>query len=418
VHLLRVFFTGAFRRPRELNWMIGVTLFMLATLEGFCGYSLPDDLLSGTGLRTAQGIVLSLPVVGTYVSFFLFGGEFPGHEIIPRLYVAHVLLLPGLLVGLLVAHLTLVVYLKHTQWAERGRTARNVVGKPLFPQYAAKSTGLFFLVTGALVMLAALVQINPIWSYGPYVADQASTDAQPDWYVGFLEGALRLMPAAETDVAGHTVVWDVFLPAVVLPLALFGVLYGYPWFERWITADRREHHLCERPRNQPTRTGLGAAAVAFYGVLLAAGGQDVLAYHFQWPVEALTYIFRGALIALPVLVFWLTRRACLGLQARDAVRLAHGEGTGELDLVDGGYREARTPLDAERAAPVLVREEPRPITEGSEPWRFWRRHRLRNRLSAAYYGSRVELPVTGGERERIAAITAPPELPEQSPGRE
>ncbi|MGH3323660.1 MAG: cytochrome b, partial [Streptomyces sp.] len=96
VHMLRVFFTGAFRKPREVNWVIGVTLFVLSVAEGFCGYSLPDDLLSGTGLRVVQSLLLSIPVVGTYLSFFLFGGEYPGDEIIPRLYAAHILLIPGI----------------------------------------------------------------------------------------------------------------------------------------------------------------------------------------------------------------------------------------------------------------------------------------------------------------------------------
>ncbi|MCZ9344476.1 cytochrome b, partial [Streptomyces sp. TRM76130] len=124
VHMLRVFFTGAFRRPREANWLIGLTLFLLTMLEGFAGYSLPDDLLSGTGLRTAQGFVLSVPVVGTYLSMFLFGGEFPGHDIVSRLYAVHILLLPGALLAGIVLHLILVVQLKHTQWPGPGRTNR------------------------------------------------------------------------------------------------------------------------------------------------------------------------------------------------------------------------------------------------------------------------------------------------------
>jgi ubiquinol-cytochrome c reductase cytochrome b subunit len=232
VHLLRVFFTGAFRRPREVNWMIGVTLFLLALAEGFAGYSLPDDLLSGTGLRIAQGIMLSIPVVGTYISMFAFGAEFPGHDLIPRLYSLHILLIPGLLLALVTAHLILVFYLKHTHWTGRGRSNRNAVGKPMFPQFVASSSGLFLIVFGVLTLLAGVAQINPVWAYGPYRADVVSTGSQPDWYVGFLEGSLRLVPPWETAVAGHTVMWNVLLPAVVLPLALFAVLYAYPFLER------------------------------------------------------------------------------------------------------------------------------------------------------------------------------------------
>ncbi|MGV9255387.1 cytochrome bc1 complex cytochrome b subunit [Streptomyces sp. NPDC003697] len=409
VHLLRIFFTGAFRRPREVNWTIGVTLFLLALLEGFCGYSLPDDLLSGTGLRKAQGIMLSIPVVGTYVSFLVFGGRFPGHEIIPRLYAAHILLLPGLLLALVVAHLFFVIRHKHTQWAEPGRTNRNVIGKALIPQYAAKSTGLLFAVAGVLTLMAALVQVNPVWVFGPYRAGQASIDAQPDWYVGFLEGALRLMPGAETDFAGHTVVWDVFLPGVVLPTTLFAVLYAYPYFERWITGPTPEQHLCDRPRDRPTRTALGVAAVSAYAVLLMAGGQDVMAYVFGVRLEVLTYSFRTALFVVPLVAYHATKRACLRLQAADRRRLLEGRaGAGVRRTADGGHQVARTLLPAAEAYRILVRDEPRPRVDGTEARRWFRTHRLRNALSRWYYGRRVELPVTEGQRRRIQAVRAAP----------
>ncbi len=149
LHLLRIFFTGAFRKPRELNWLIGLALLMLGIVEGFAGYSLADDLLSGTGLRIAQGLMLSIPVVGTYVSFFVFGGEFPGEDIISRLYTVHVLLIPGLLLALIAAHMMLLVYHRHTQWPGPGRTNDNVVGFPMLPVYAAKAGGFFFVVLGA-----------------------------------------------------------------------------------------------------------------------------------------------------------------------------------------------------------------------------------------------------------------------------
>ncbi|MFI5685218.1 cytochrome bc complex cytochrome b subunit [Streptomyces sp. NPDC051636] len=348
-HLLRVFFTGAFRRPRELNWMIGVTLFLLALAEGFAGYSLPDDLLSGTGLRIAQGIMLSVPVVGTYVSMFAFGGEFPGHDLIPRLYALHILLLPGLLLALVSLHLILVFHLKHTQWAGRGPTERNVVGKPMVPQFTARSGGLFFMVCGVLTLLAGLAQINPVWVYGPYRPDTVSTGSQPDWYVGFLEGALRLVPPWETAVAGHTVMWNVLLPAVVLPLALFAVLYAYPFLEARFTADRGEHHLCDRPRDVPVRTGLGTAAICFYGVLLAAGGNDVIAHTFRISLNALTWFFRIALLVLPPLALLVTRAVCLALREADLERLTEGEETGEIrQTITGGYEEPSLPLDDER----------------------------------------------------------------------
>ncbi|MFE9425486.1 cytochrome bc complex cytochrome b subunit [Kitasatospora sp. NPDC006697] len=386
VHMLRVFFTGAFRRPREINWLIGLTLFQLALVEGFAGYSLPDDLLSGTGLRTAQGFMLAVPLVGSYLAFFAFGAEWPGRDIVSRLYTTHVLLLPGLLVGLVTAHLILVFYLKHTQWAGPGRSNRNVVGKPLFPQFSAQTAGLAALVFGVLSVLSAVAQINPIWLYGPYRADQASTDAQPDWYMGFLEGALRLMPGAETRFWGHTVSWNPLLPAVVLPLLLFAALYAYPFVEVWITGDRGEHHLCDRPRDRPTRTAVGTAGVTAYGVLLLAGAQDVLAYKFEVSVNGLDWALRIALFVLPVLAFWLTRWLCLALQSRDRTRIADGRPTGEVrQTVEGGFEQDHEQLTERQAYSLTVGQRPAPVeaADGS------RRERLRAALSDWYYRDRV-----------------------------
>ncbi|WNC03138.1 ubiquinol-cytochrome c reductase cytochrome b subunit [Streptomyces sp. CGMCC 4.7035] len=346
LHMLRIFFTGAFRRPREINWVIGVTLFMIALAEGFAGYSLPDDLLSGTGLRIAQGIMLSLPVVGTYVSMFVFGSQFPGEDIVARLYGLHILLLPGALIALVTVHLMLVFHLKHTQWRGPGRTNRNVVGKPLFPQFTASSTGLSLMVFGVLALLGGIAQINPVWVYGPYRPDLASTGSQPDWYVGFLEGALRLVPPWETNVAGHTIMWNVLLPAVVLPGLLFLVLYAYPFVEQRLTGEwREEQHLCDRPRERPVRTGLGAAGITFYGVLLLAGGNDILAFSFRISVNALTWILRITLVVGPVIAFLLTRRLCRAVLEAEQKRLVEGEETGEVrQTVEGGYESDHRPV--------------------------------------------------------------------------
>ncbi|WP_327188442.1 ubiquinol-cytochrome c reductase cytochrome b subunit [Streptomyces xinghaiensis] len=394
LHMLRVFFTGAFRKPREVNWVIGVTLFLLAVVEGFAGYSLPDDLLSGTGLRVVQSLLLSIPVAGTYLSFFLFGGEYPGTEIIPRLYIGHVLFIPALLIALMVIHLILVVYLKHTQWGGPGRTNRNVVGKPSFPQFATTSTGLALAVSGILTLLGGLAQINPVWNYGPYRPDQVSMASQPDWYVGFLEGALRLMPPFETTLWGHTFMWNVLVPTAILPGLLFLVLYLYPFLEKWVTGDSAEHHLCDRPRDRPTRTGLGAAGITFYAVLLMAGGNDVISLTLDIPLNWLTWIFRFALVLLPVLVFMLTKRLCLGLQDHDTELLEEGEETGEVrQSVEGGLAEGTEPLSPERRYTLLMnrRRVPRPLRltppeDGGLPSR---RSRLRVALSRWFHRDRA-----------------------------
>ncbi|WP_420717697.1 cytochrome b [Streptomyces sp. H27-S2] len=414
-HMLRVFLTGAFRRPRETNWLVGVTLFLLALLEGFAGYSLPDDLLSGTGLRIAQGIMLSIPVAGTYLSFFAFGGEYPGDDIMSRLYPMHILLVPGLLLGLITVHILLVFTLKHTQWPGPGRTGRNVVGLPFFPQYVAKSAGLFFTVFGLMAVLGAVAQINPIWTYGPYRADVVSTGAQPDWYVGFLEGALRLMPGVETRLWGHTIMWNPLLTAVVLPGILFGILYAYPFFERWITGAAGERHLCDRPRDRPVRTALGVAALSCYAVLLLAGGQDILAFVFDVPVHALTWVLRVGFFAVPVTVFWLTRRLCLALQSREGRLLAEGDASGLVhQSAEGGFHPQLRALTAVERYAVLARERPRPLrpVDDADADRGVLRRRLdgvRSAISAWYYEDQIAYPTTAEERRKIDATIAGPD---------
>ena len=231
VHMLRVFFTGAFRKPREVNWVIGVVLLLLGIVEGFAGYSLPDDLLSGTGLRITEGIILASPVVGTWMSSLLFGGEFPGTDFIPRLYTVHILLIPGIILALVTVHMLLIVFHKHTQFPGPGRTNKNVVGFPLMPVYMAKAGGFFFIVFGITTMLAALVTINPIWMFGPYVPNAVSAGSQPDWYMGFLDGAVRLMPGIELSVFGGTLSSNMIVPAMVLPGIMVGLLAAYPWIE-------------------------------------------------------------------------------------------------------------------------------------------------------------------------------------------
>ena len=316
VHMMRVFFTGAFRKPREINWLFGFLLLFLGMFDGFMGYSLPDDLLSGTGIRFMEGAILSMPIVGTYIAMFLYGGQFPGNDIIPRFYTIHVLLIPGIMLGLLVAHLILVFYHKHTQFAGPGRTEKNVVGMPLMPVYMAKAGGFFFLVFGVIAMVSAIASVNPIWAYGPYRPDQVSTDAQPDWYMGFSEGLIRIMPGWEIRAFGHTLVLGVFIPLMIFGLVMI-VIAAYPFLEGWITGDKREHHILDRPRNAPMRTAFGVAWIAEYGILLVAGGNDLFATHFNLSINTITWACRILFFVGPVIAFTVTKRWCIGLQRRD-----------------------------------------------------------------------------------------------------
>ena len=337
-HLCRVFFTGAFRRPREVNWVVGVTLLLLAIANGFTGYSLPDDLLSGTGLRIAYSVVLSVPLLGTWLAFLFFGGEFPTSDIISRLYMIHIMLVPGLILGLLGVHLAILWRHKHTNFPGPGRTDRVIVGTRLWPSYAAKATGLFFAVAAVLSALGGLAQINPVWLYGPFRADEVSAGSQPDWYVGWMEGALRLFPDWEIRGLGHMVA-NPFFPGALLPGLTFGLLYAWPWLEARLTGDRATHHVLDRPRDRPLRTALGVATLTFYGVLFVAGGNDVLANLFNLSLNAVTWIFRGALFALPPITGFLTYRLCRELHASGARPLAGGQGHVLRRTPTGGYAE-------------------------------------------------------------------------------
>jgi len=345
VHLARVFFTGAFRKPRELNWIIGVGLLVLGILEGFAGYSLPDDLLSGTGLRIAYSIALSIPVIGTWAAFLVFGGEFPGGAIIERLYPIHILLVPGIILALITFHMMLIWYQKHTQFAGPGRTETNVVGSRLYPAYAAKAGGFFFLVFAVMALLGGLFQINPIWLYGPYDPTQVTAGSQPDWYVGFLDGSTRLMPNWEIRTLGHTFSPNVLLPTQVLPGVLFGLMAVYPFIEQKLTGDKGYHNLLERPRDNPVRTGLGAMSITFYMVLLLAGGNDIIATIFHLSLNEITYALRAGLFILPPLAYIVTKRLCLSLQRADDDLLHHGIETGTIRrLPSGEFVEETVPL--------------------------------------------------------------------------
>jgi ubiquinol-cytochrome c reductase cytochrome b subunit len=361
-HLLRIFFTGAYRKPRETNWFIGLGLFTLGIFEGFLGYSMPDDLLSGTGVRIAEGVLMSIPVVGTYLSFFLFGGQFPGTEFVARFYIIHVLLIPGLLLALISAHLFLMVHQKHTQMPGKGRTEYNVVGQPMYPYFMIKTGAFFFFTFGVLALLGTFAQINPIWQVGPYTPVAISAGSQPDWYMGFLEGSLRMFPNWTWDIGGHTIAWNVLIPALVVIGLLFTALGVWPMAERWATGDHGYHNVNDRPRNAPTRTGFGFAGITFYGILWLEGANDLIANHFQIPLYETTEIARYAIFIGPVVAFWVARRVCLGLQRKDAQMLVHGVETGIIrQLPNGAFVEAERPLDEDEAAMLLAPPPARPI---------------------------------------------------------
>jgi len=395
IHMLRVFFTGAFRKPRELNWVIGFVLFILAMAEGFTGYSLPDDLLSGNGLRIIDGMVKGIPLIGTWTSFLLFGGEFPGTEIVGRLYTLHILLLPAILVALLGVHLMLMIINKHTQFAGPGRTNDNVVGYPMMPVYMSKMGGFFFLVFGAIVAIASFFSINAVWNYGPYDPSPVSAGTQPDWYIGFADGALRLVPPhLESVFWGHTWSWNILIPLAVIGIFIILVLI-YPFIEAWITGDKREHHIAERPRNAATRTAIGAAGVTFYAVMWAAASSDLMATHFWLTMEGVIHALQALLILGPILAYFVTKRICIALQRKDREIVLHGYESGRIVRLPGGeYIEVHQPVDEYERWKLIAHEnyEPlvvRPNSRGRIAWH----ENLRASISRWFFEDRLT-PVT------------------------
>ena len=403
-HMMRVFFTGAFRKPREINWVVGFVLMILGLAAGFTGYSLPDDVLSGNGLRITDGVTRAVPILGSYISYFLFGGEFPGQDLIPRLFTVHILLVPGIILALIGLHLLLVVLHKHTQYPGSGRTERNVVGYPVFPVYAAKAGGSFFIVFAVIALMGATMTINPVWNYGPYDPSPVSAGSQPDWYMLFLDGALRLMPGAtEYVIGGYTLSLNLLIPAMIVPGVLFTLLAAFPFIEAFATGDTREHHILDRPRNAPFRTALGVSILVAFFVLILAGSNDLVATRFHLSINDITQVLRVLLFVAPAAAFWVTRRVCLSLQRKDRELVLHGHETGRIiRFAHGEYVEVHRPLD-EHERWLRVQHEPRrPITiapaEDSRRVRRtgYRADRFRQRVSRLFYEDRVE-PVTPAE---------------------
>ena len=389
VHLLRVFFTGAFRKPREFNWLLGIGLLTLGIVEGFLGYSLPDDLLSGTGIRIAEAIIQALPIVGSYLSYFAFGGAFPGELFISRIYTVHILLLPGIFLALITVHLMLVWYQKHTQFPGPGRTEKNVVGYPLMPVYMAKAGGFFFIVFGVTAFLGAVASINPVWLYGPYTPGQVSAGSQPDWYMGWLDGLVRMAPPLETYLFGYTISWNILIPGLILPGIMFTGLALYPFIESWATGDKREHHLLDRPRNAPNRTAIGAMALTFTLVALINGGNDLIATTFDLTINQMMWFSRIAIIVLPPIAFVVTKRLCLSLQRADRDLVLHGRETGRLvRMPNGEFIEVHEPISAEKAWLLTSHEQLAPLELPEHDEAGVRRpgalkNKLRNRISRA-----------------------------------
>jgi ubiquinol-cytochrome c reductase cytochrome b subunit len=336
LHLARIFFTGAYRKPRDLNYYIGLTMLMLAILEGFAGYSLGDDLLSGMGLAIAYSVALSIPFVGAQLGYLVWGDQFPGSSsFLPRLEIVHVLLIPGTLAVLIGIHLAMIMRQHHSQFPGPGRRERNVVGTPMWPAYALRSIGLMLAVAAVLFVVGGLIQINPVWQWGPYHPYLSENGAQPDWYIGWLIGALRLMPNIEPAIDSHTIVPNPFWGGALFPMLVFATMFAWPWLERRITRDHRRHDLLDRPRDRPIRTAVGAAFLSWVVIVFAVGSTDRLFVRLQISYSAQIQFWRIGVWVLPILIFFITRSACRSLRGSDSHPLRAWQGTVVARRADG-----------------------------------------------------------------------------------
>ena len=342
-HMGRIFFTGAFRRPREANWIIGCSLILLGMIEGFMGYSLPDDLLSGVGLRIMSAIILGMPIIGTWLHWGIFGGDFPSDLMLDRFYILHVLILPGIILGLIAAHVLLVWFQKHTQFPGPGRAENNVVGVRILPVFATKAIGMGLMTAGVLALMSGLLTINAIWNLGPYNPSGVSAGSQPDIYMLWTDGVARVMPAWELYLGNYTIpsaFWVALLCGLMVVL-----LIAYPFIEKKMTGDDAHHNLLQRPRDVPVRSAIGAMAITFFLLVTMSGGNDHVAHFFQISLNAMTWVGRIGLVVLPPIAYWITYAVCVGLQRSDREVLEHGIETGVIkQLPNGAFIEVHQPL--------------------------------------------------------------------------
>ncbi|MEU4361060.1 cytochrome b N-terminal domain-containing protein [Promicromonospora sp. NPDC023987] len=400
VQLLVTFFAGGFRRPRQLSWVLLVGAFILVLLAGWSGYALPDDMLSGTGLRIVEGVVLSIPVIGTWTANLMFGGPFPG-QIIENLYPVHAVVAPGLLVVVLAARAALAV--RHGQ--PQPALPAPSLGLRLWPDAALHAAGLVGLTSGVLVLLGATSTISPVWSYGPASVGEVGAGSQPDWYMGFLDGALRLVPVGwETEWGGWTWTFATLVPLVVIG-GYFALLIVYPYLEAWVNQDGEPHHVLDRPRNVPVRTGIGVAGALFYGILWGAASADIVSTEFRVPFETIITTLQVALVFGPPLAFEVTRRLCIGLQRKDRETALHGHETGRVvRMPNGGYAEIHRPVDdAERARLAVT---PVPATPGrrDRDGHLPGRERLRGALSRQFGTGHVVAAARDGDPSSTGVV--------------
>jgi len=274
LHAFRVYFTGTYRKPREITWVLGVVLFGLTLAAGFVGYALPWDAFAVTATGIGFGLARSIPVVGHLLGDLFFGGAFPSLGSLPRLYTIHVVVIPASIAAAVGLHLLLVLKQKHSMpgYARKLAEPGKVLGIALWPYHALLAGQLVFLMLGALSLLAAFVPVHPLAAYGPPTPE--TPVVKPDWYLLWIFGFLKLIPAGFGLTLGPVTIGPEFLGGVLFPGLVFGALTLVPWLDRTNRRALRRFEYMEPPPQAPLRLALGVGALTFVGTLLFASYYD------------------------------------------------------------------------------------------------------------------------------------------------
>jgi len=274
LHAFRVYFTGTYRKPREITWVLGVVLLGMTLAAGFVGYALPWDAFAVTATGIGFGLARSIPVVGHLLSDLFFGGAFPSLGSLPRLYTIHVVVIPLSILGLMSLHLLLVLKQKHSMpgYAKKLAEPGKVLGIALWPYHALLAGQLVFLMLGGLSLLAAFVPVHPLAAYGPPTPETPMV--KPDWYLLWIFGFLKLIPSGFGLTLGPITIGPEFVGGVLFPGLVFGALTLVPWLDRTNRRALRRFEYMEPPPQAPLRLALGVGSLTFVGMLLFAAYYD------------------------------------------------------------------------------------------------------------------------------------------------
>jgi len=313
LHMLRVFFTGAYRNPREPNWVVGTGLAVLAMGAAYTGYALPFDEFAATATGIGYNLTVSVPVVGDFFGEIIFGGQFPTSATIPRLYFLHVLVIPVAIGIGLAVHMAILIRQKHTEAPRDGDVQVGeetvdrdddsvIVGLPAVPNQTAVSAVVFFLTAATLSALAGFLPVHNVAEYGPN--DPASTPEliMPDWFLMWVYGFLKLLPQWLTFSVGPVHVNTEFLGGIVLPGLVFAAIIAWPFVDR-----TEATHFTADPLDRPRQTAVGVAAVAFIMIASIAGMNNILAAQvLGTTTDVVNPVLTAALLGVPPLFGGLT----------------------------------------------------------------------------------------------------------------